>query len=68
MKLLLNPFFLLALSLYQINWFLLSLVGLSEYRGPYLNDALCLPVVLTIALWLQQKLFPGSCRPRLNAA
>jgi len=54
--------------LYLINRFLLSLVGLSQYRVPYLNDALCLPVVLTIALWLQQKLFPGSCRRRLNAA
>ena len=68
MKLLLKPFFVLALGLYLINRFVLTLLGLSQYRVPYLNDALCLPVVLTVALWLQQKLFPGSCRRRLNAA
>ena len=68
MKLLLNPFFLLAVSLYGVNRFLLSLVSLSAYQVPYLNDILCLPVVLTLALWLQQKLFRGSCRQRLNAA
>ena len=68
MKLLLNPFFLLAAGLYAVNRFLLPVVGLSQYQVPYLNDALCLPVVLTVALWLQQKLFPGSCQNRLNVA
>lgn len=67
MKLLLHPFFLLALGLYLLNRFLLSLLGLSQFQVPYLNDILCLPVVLTLALWLQQKLFPGSCRHRLLA-
>jgi hypothetical protein len=68
MKLLLNPFFLLAIGLYLVNRFLLDLLDLSQYKVPYLNDMLCLPVVLTVALWLQQKLFSRSCRRRLNKA
>jgi len=68
MKLLLNPLFWLAAVLYGINRFLLPLVRLNQYQVPYLNDVLCLPVVLTVALWLQQKLFPGSYRYRLNVA
>jgi hypothetical protein len=66
MKLILNPFFLLALGLYLVNRFLLPLLNLTQYQVPYLNDVLALPVVLTVALWLQQKLFPRSCRHRLN--
>jgi hypothetical protein len=68
MKLLCHPLFLLAVGLYLLNRFLLSIVGLSQFQIPYLNDILCLPVVLTLALWLQQKLFPGSYRHRLLAA
>ena len=68
MKLLLHPLFLLAIGLYLLNRFLLSVVGLSQFQIPYLNDILCLPVVLTLALWLQQKLFPGSYRQRFLAA
>lgn len=68
MKLLLNPFFLLAIGLYLVNRFLLPVLDLTQYRVPYLNDILALPVVLTVTLWLQQKLFPRSCRLRLNAA
>jgi hypothetical protein len=33
---------------------------------PYLNDVLCLPVTLTLALFIQQQLFPGTARARLN--
>ena len=66
MKLLRNPFFILAISLYLANRYLLALLGLANYKVPYLNDILCLPIVLTLALWLQQKLFPHSARPRLN--
>ncbi|WP_026463172.1 hypothetical protein [Adhaeribacter aquaticus] len=68
MKLLLNPFFIVAISLYVVNKFLLPLLNLNQYQVPYLNDMLCLPVVLTLALWLQQNLFPRSCRRRLNGA
>ena len=68
MKLLRNPFFLLAISLYLANRYLLALLDLAKYKVPYLNDILCLPIVLTLALWLQQKLFPHSARPRLNIA
>jgi hypothetical protein len=68
MQLLLKPFFLLALGLYGANRFLLLWLKLDHYQIPYLNDLLCLPVVLTIALWLQRKLFPRTSRFRLNAA
>jgi prepilin signal peptidase PulO-like enzyme (type II secretory pathway) len=68
MKLLLNPFFLVAIALYLVNRFLLPLLNLTDYQIPYLNDLLCLPVVLTITLWLQQKLFPRTARSRLNRA
>ena len=68
MKLLLNPFFLLALGLYLVNRYLLDLLGFSDYKVLYLNDMLCLPIVLTVALWLQQKIFPRSARSRLNVA
>jgi len=67
MKLLLNPFFLVAIALYLVNRFLLPLLNLKYYQVPYLNDTLCLPVVLTLTLWLQQKLFSRSYRHRLNA-
>ena len=68
MKLLRRPFFLVALSLYLINRYLLAMLGLAHYKVPYLNDTLCLPVVLTVALWLQQKLFARTARARLNVA
>ena len=63
-----NSFFWGALGLYLVNRFLLAWLGLAALKIPYLNDLLCLPVVLTLALWLHQKLFPQNCRHRLNAA
>jgi len=63
-----QPFFLVALGIYLLNRYLLGWVGLGAYKIPYLNDVLCLPVVLTLALWLQQRLFPQSARQRLNGA
>jgi len=68
MKLLHNSLFWVILSLYLVNRYLLTVLGLAQYKIPYLNDVLCLPVVLTLALWLHQKLFPQNCRHRLNAA
>ncbi|MGV3586566.1 MAG: hypothetical protein ACO1OF_06175 [Adhaeribacter sp.] len=58
--------FWLALSLYLLNRYVLDFLGFTKYKIPYLNDVLCLPVVLCLALWLQQKLFPRTARPRLN--
>jgi hypothetical protein len=66
MQLLKNPFFLIASHCYLVNRFWLSFLDLPQYKIPYLNDLLCLPVTLTIALSLQQLLFPGSARQRLN--
>ncbi|GEO04898.1 hypothetical protein AAE02nite_25620 [Adhaeribacter aerolatus] len=66
MKLLRRPFFLVAAGLYLVNRYLLAHLDLTSYKVPYLNDVLCLPVVLTLALWLQQKLFPRTARSRLN--
>jgi hypothetical protein len=60
--------FLLASSAYLVNRFLLSWLGLPQYKIPYLNDVLCLPVTLTLALFLQQQIFPASARERLNPA
>lgn len=66
MKLVKNPVFLLAGFCYLVNRFLLSFLDLTAYKIPYLNDILCLPVLLPVALALQQLLFPGSARKRLN--
>lgn len=60
--------FLLALGVYLLNRYGLPRLNLVAYKIPYLNDVLCLPVVLPVAWWLQQKLFPQSARPRLNGA
>jgi hypothetical protein len=61
-----NPVFLLAGCSYLVNRFLLTWLNLPHYQVPYLNDVLCLPVTLTIALFLQQQFFPGTARRRLN--
>jgi hypothetical protein len=68
MHLLRTPFFLLASSAYLVNRFLLTCLERPQYKIPYLNDVLCLPVTLTLALFLQQQIFPGTARERLNAA
>ena len=59
-------FFLLAGTLYLINRFLLNIVGLEEYTMPYLNDILCLPVALTVALFFQQKVIYKTTAYRLT--
>ncbi|MGV3642182.1 MAG: hypothetical protein ACO1NZ_16780 [Adhaeribacter sp.] len=66
MHLLLNPLFLVSSGAYLVNRFLLSWLELRQYQVPYLNDVLCLPVALTLALFLQQRLFPASARQRLH--
>jgi hypothetical protein len=68
MRLLSNPVFVLASLAYLVNRFLLTWLHLPHYQIPYLNDVLCLPVTLTVALFVQQKLFPGTARQRLNLA
>lgn len=68
MQLLRNFLFMGSLSLYLANRYLLAGLDLAPYKIPYLNDLLCLPIVLSLALWIQQKLFPMTCRPVLNAA
>jgi hypothetical protein len=68
MRLLLNPCFLLAGFAYLVNRFLLIWLHLPQYQVPYLNDLLCLPVTLTLALFLQQQFFPATARRRLNPA
>jgi hypothetical protein len=68
MHLVRTPFFLLASSAYLVNRFLLTCLELPQYKIPYLNDVLCLPVTLTLALFLQQQIFPGTARQRLNPA
>ncbi len=68
MHLLKNPYFLLASFCYLTNRFLFKLIGFQDVVVPYLNDLLCLPVALTLALFLQHQLFPGVARNRLNKA
>lgn len=66
MHLLRNPLFLAASGAYWLNRFLLSWLDLRHLQVPYLNDVLCLPVALTLALFLQQRFFPASARQRLH--
>ena len=66
MQVLLNPLFLVCSGAYLVNRFLLSWLELRQYQVPYLNDVLCLPVALTLALFLQQRIFPASARQRLH--
>lgn len=66
MHLLWNPVFLAASLAYLVNRFLLSWLELRPYQVPYLNDVLCLPVALTLALFLHQRLFPSTARQRLH--
>ncbi|MGV3504782.1 MAG: hypothetical protein ACO1O1_13825 [Adhaeribacter sp.] len=68
MHLLRNPLFVAASGAYLANRFLLAWLDLRIYQVPYLNDVLCLPVALTVALSLQQLLFPATARRRLHPA
>jgi hypothetical protein len=68
MPLLRTSLFILASTAYLVNRFLLTWLELPQYKIAYLNDVLCLPITLTLALFLQQQMFPGSARERLNPA
>lgn len=66
MHLLRRPLFLAASAAYLANRFLLNWLDLGHYQVAYLNDVLCLPVALTLALFLQQRFFPATARQRLH--
>lgn len=52
--------------LYLINRFILSFMELNKYIIPYLNDVLCMPIMLSLALFFQQKVVYKSAAYSLN--
>jgi hypothetical protein len=68
MQLLRNPFFLLAGIAYLVNRYCWPLLHLPQNKIPYLNDVLCLPITLSLALFIQQRIFSATARQRLNPA